>query len=249
MKNHRVRNALVVAVVVLLLTMGLAAWLVSRSPAGGGYRGLLRWWRLLREQETLEMVLRDLGPWGPLFIVLAEIIQVLLAPLPGQVVGLVSGYLYGFWAGTAFCMIGLAIGTLLTVWVARRLGRPLVERLVSPRILGRIDGYAERRGALALLLIFLLPFLPDDLCCFVAGLTPLRIVEIVILGIIGRAPGLVISTLLGSRAQELTWPQLAAVGIIGLVLAILFGRYQHSLEHKMFRLVDRLVPREQDAEN
>ena len=225
---------------VLAAAGGLALWLATAPSSGEPARGIA-FYRLLGDREALERLLDTLGPWGPLFIVLAEAAQVLLAPVPGQVVGLVSGYAYGFAWGTTLCSIGLAIGTFAAVWLARRLGRPLVERFVSAQWLARIDGYAERRGALALFLIFLLPFLPDDLCCLVAGLTSMRISERVLLALIGRTPGLVISTMMGAQAHHMTWHQLAIIAAAGLGLAIAFARYQTRLEQAMVRLIDRLM--------
>ena len=196
-------------------------------------------WHTLTNQEVLAQSVGVLGAWGPAAIVLAEILQVLLAPVPGQVVGIVAGYLYGaFWA-SVLCTMGLAIGTLIAIWLARRLGRPLLIKIASEELVNRVDNYARRRGALAFFLIFLLPFLPDDVCCFIAGLTPLRIGEVVILAIVGRAPGLIVSTLIGAQAKKLTWPQIAVVGVAGAALAILFIRYQDRLEQAIFGLLDR----------
>jgi uncharacterized membrane protein YdjX (TVP38/TMEM64 family) len=115
----------------------------------------------------------------------------------------------------------------------------LVERYASKKLLERVDDYAQRRGALAFLLIFLLPFLPDDACCFVAGLTPLRIRQLVVLAFVGRAPGVIISTWIGAQAQNLTWLQVGAIGSVALALALVLMRYQERLEQAMFRILER----------
>jgi len=219
----------VLACLGLLLALGLV-WALGRW-------GLADW--LNRAQ--LEAWLAKLGAWGPAGIVIAEVLQVLLAPVPGQVVGLAAGYLYGVWGGAALCMAGLMVGTLLAVWLARRLGRPFVERLAKPEQLARLDAYAKRHGAFAFLVIFLLPFLPDDVCCFLAGLTPLRISQVLIAALIGRAPGVIVSTLIGAQAHALSWEQWIAIAAASLVLAVLFYFYQDKLERAMFSLADRLL--------
>jgi uncharacterized membrane protein YdjX (TVP38/TMEM64 family) len=215
--------ALLLAAAVLLWRLGLEA--------------------LWRDPELLTAWIARLGVWGPLGIILAEILQVALAPIPGQVVGLAAGYLYGPWRGAFFCLVGLALGTWIAAGLARQLGRPLVERWARPDLLARLDAYAQRRGAWALFLIFLLPFLPDDLCCLLAGLTPLRLGEIVLLALVGRAPGVIASTLLGAYARTLAWWQLLILGGVSLALALLFWRYQRPLEQRMFRLLDHLLRR------
>ena len=203
-------------------------------------------WAMYGDREAFGRLLHDYGRWGPLAIIIAEILQVLLAPVPGQVVGVIAGYMYGPVWGTVLCMIGLSLGTLLAIWLARLLGRPLVERLASRHgersqaLIERIDNYARRRGALAVFLIFLLPFLPDDVVCFIAGLTPLRISGLLVLAIIGRAPGVIVSALIGAQAESITWTQLGLIALVAVVFAALFARYREELERVMFRLVDSL---------
>ena len=58
--------------------------------------------------------MEGLGAWGPLAIVVLEMIQALLAPIPGQAIEAVSGYLYGPWWGTLFPMIGMVLGSTIT---------------------------------------------------------------------------------------------------------------------------------------
>ena len=235
MRGKRLQLAAAITVVLLVLAAGLHLLHVG-------------FWETITDLEALEQWVRAQGAWGPGAIVLGEILQVLLAPVPGQVVGIVAGYLYGAFWGTLLCMIGLAVGTVIAIWVARRLGRPVLETVASKELVERVDGYARRRGALALFLIFLLPFLPDDVCCFIAGLTPLRIGELLILAIVGRAPGVIVSTLIGAQARNLTWPQMVVIGVASAVLFFLFVRYQDTLERTMFGLLDRFTAGGQRSE-
>jgi len=226
MRKRGLQLAVASAIVVVTVGAGIALW---RSGLFG----------TLTDRKALEELLQALGAWGPVAIVLGEILQVLLAPVPGQVVGIAAGYLYGGFWGTVLCMIGLAIGTFIAIWLARRLGRPLLAKIASEELIERVDNYARRRGASAFFLIFLIPFLPDDVCCFIAGLTPLRIGELVILAIVGRAPGVLVSTLIGAQARDLTWPQMAVISAVAVALALLFMRYQEGLERAMFGVLDR----------
>jgi uncharacterized membrane protein YdjX (TVP38/TMEM64 family) len=227
-KDRRLQIAAAAAIVVVVV----AVWFLARQ-----------WLQDLISRDVLERWIGQLGPFGPLGIIVAEILQVLLAPVPGQVVGIAAGYLYGVLWGTLLCMVGLALGSALAMWLARRLGRPFVERLASPELLERIDDYARRRGAIALLFIFLIPFLPDDTVCFIAGLTPLPILELVLLAFVGRAPGIVVSTIIGAQAEELSWLQLTAIGVVSLILALAVYVYRDKLEQAMFRLVDWILGR------
>lgn len=198
---------------------------------------------IFSRREDLARLVQDLGPWGPVAIVGFQVAQVLLAPVPGQITSIVAGYFYGVLWGTVLCMVGLVLGTAIAMGLARRYGRPLVERLVPAEALARLDRTLERRGPLALFLIFLLPFLPDDITAFVAGLSPLRLSQLLLLATVGRAPGVIVGVLLGAYAGELTPGQIALVVAASLVLLALFWRFHDALERAMFRLVDRVSGR------
>jgi uncharacterized membrane protein YdjX (TVP38/TMEM64 family) len=212
------------------------------AGAALAWRGGL--FEVLSRREELQRLVLELGPWGPVAIVGFQVLQVLFAPVPGQITSIVAGYLYGVLWGTVLCMVGLVLGTAIAMGLARRYGRPFVERLVSPEVLERLDRYLERRGPLAFFLIFLLPFLPDDATAFVAGLSSLRLSQLLLLATVGRLPGVVVAALLGARAGELGAGEIALLGAATLALLILFWRFHGPVERAIFRLADRLAGRE-----
>ncbi|MBC7315120.1 MAG: TVP38/TMEM64 family protein [Chloroflexi bacterium] len=224
------RQVLAGVVLLALITGGIFLWQSGR-------------WAALGDRQALQEAARSFGPWGAAILFLAEVAQVLLAPFPGQAVGLAAGYFYGLWAGTALAMAGLMTGTALALWLGRTLGRPLVERLANPALIARLDGYLERRGEIIFLAIFLLPFLPDDLCCFVAGLSKLPLRRLWLVALLGRLPGVLITAYLGDRSQRLGWPQFAAL-LAGLcVLGVLLAGYRQRVQALLFRVLDRWVRR------
>jgi len=222
--------------VVLVVVGGGALW-YWREPL----------WAFFGDQEHIREWVTGFGLWGPLVSIALNVAQVLLAPVPGQFVGLVNGYLYGVWLGTLYSMVGLALGTTLVMGLGRRFGRPLVERLVNPEQLAHWDRIADHRGALFLFLVFLLPFLPDDVVCFLVGLSPLAIPPTVVLATLGRLPGVFVSCWVGAYATELPWWAWIPLGGGAAALAWAFWRYQTQLESLMVRLIQRFVKR--DAQN
>lgn len=139
------------------------------------------------------------GILAPVVFVAVQAFQVVVAPVPGQVLGFVAGYLFGAVIGTGLSVLGAAIGTAVAVWLARRYGRPAVERLVQPRTLDTFDAAVERRGLLSLFVVFLVPGLPDDAICFAAGLTRIRLRRVVAVSVVGRLPGYAVVAFAGAR--------------------------------------------------
>lgn len=200
-------------------------------------------WRLFLDRQALKALLKRLGPWGPVAIILLETTQVVVAPIPGQFTALAAGYFFGVFWGTLYTLIGLMIGTIVATWLARRFGRPLIEHLVSEEKLERVDDFMHRRGATTILVLYLIPFTPDDAVCYASGLTPLRIGEIVLLALIGRTPGLIATTWIGAHAARLSWQILVLLILAAIALALLFARHQERIEEFILRLLDAITPK------
>jgi uncharacterized membrane protein YdjX (TVP38/TMEM64 family) len=208
-----------------LLALAVAALLIWHKP-------LLS---LFADRATVQDFVTRFGPWAPLAAILLHVTQVLLAPIPGQVIDAVNGYLFGTAWGTFYSLVGVIAGSSLAMALARRFGRPWAERLIKRETLERLDGYSRQRGALFLFLVFLFPFLPDDVACFLAGLTPLPLTELIVLATIGRLPGILVANFVGANAATLTQTQVAFFIAALAAIALAFWRHQERVEMAMLK--------------
>lgn len=186
----------------------------------------------------------DFGVAGPLAIVLLEAGQSLLAPIPGQAIGAVSGYLYGATLGTLYALVGVAIGSGASFLLARRFGRPLVVRWLGARSAERLDDLVQRGGTLFFFLIWLLPFVPDDLACIAAGLTAMPSRRFLLLMLVGRWPGVWVSVWVGAHAARFS-PTVWGALLAGLaLLAVILWRWGAPLQERALAWIERLIHRE-----
>jgi uncharacterized membrane protein YdjX (TVP38/TMEM64 family) len=166
------------------LVAGLAGWLVrSRIPIYGVPI------RLLQDPEFLRNTLQAWGPLAPVIFILVQALQVVMAPIPGEVTGLLGGYAFGLRLGFVYSTVGLTIGSLFAFWVGRRLGGPFVRRLVSPRIWDQMGFIVEAEGAVLCFIIYLIPGLPKDIVCYLFGLSPMPFWVFAVVSTLGRMPG------------------------------------------------------------
>lgn len=222
-------------------------WLVAGAVLLTLVVALVVWWQsiytFLADQDQVRTWVERLGVWGPLAIILLEMIQALLAPIPGQGIEAVSGYVYGPWLGTLYPMIGMAIGSFITFSLARRFGRPLAIRLIGRQSMTRLDDLVRRGGAPFFFLIWLLPFAPDDLACVAAGLTPMPTRQFLILMLLGRLPGVFVSVLVGSnvaRIQPVWW----AILFVGIAIAgLALWRWGERIQETILGLIERASDR------
>ena len=169
--------------------------------------------------------LRTLGEGSEWVFILVQVLQVVIAPIPGQAAAFAGGFIFGFWKGWFLTTLGLVIGSLIAMTLARLLGISLVRRIVPDSIIQQFDKVISEGGYMTFFTIFLLPALPDDAVCFLAGLTKLKLFPLSIVCLLGRAPGMLVLSLTGAGfADGLTlWVEiLFAVMMIASVLLWLF---------------------------
>jgi len=183
-----------------------------------GYLFARQYLPFLRTPAAFRTWLLTFGPWAPVVFVAVQAGQVVAAPVPGQVVGVASGYVFGLWAGTLYSMTGTVLGTTLAFVLARRYGRSYVERVLSTETLTRFDAVVADDGRLALFLLFLIPGPPDDAICFLAGITDIPLWQLVVIAVVGRLPSVFLLNLAGAQLAS-EGAAIAATILIGVVVA------------------------------
>ena len=150
----------------------------------------------LSDRERVSSVISAAGVWAPILYILLQIAQTVLAPIPGGAVGIVGGFLFGWW-GVLWTLIGSTIGYWIVLCLARKLGRPFVEKVVSKELLNKFDYLADDRGPLVFFLIFLIPGLPDDIVMYIAGLSKISLRKLLVLATVGRIPAMIGTNMIG----------------------------------------------------
>ncbi|MEB2343530.1 MAG: TVP38/TMEM64 family protein [Deltaproteobacteria bacterium] len=143
-----------------------------------------------------------LGAWGPL-VFMAGYVLAVLAFVPGSLLTLAGGAVFGLARGTAYVFVAALIGATLAFLVARHLARPWVERRIAadPRF-AAIDRAIAAQGGRIVFLLRLSPLLPFNLLNYALGLTRVRLRDY-LLASAGMLPGTLLYVYSGSLAGEL----------------------------------------------
>lgn len=118
--------------------------------------------------------IQGLGAAGPVVYVGLVAGGVVFSPIPSIPLGIAAGLAFGIWWGTVYSVVGSMIGAVAAFALARRFGRPWVERWVPVEQLDKIDRVASRSGAWAIFFMRLLPAFQFDWVSYGAGLTSMR---------------------------------------------------------------------------
>src|SRR5574340_695601 len=115
---------------------------------------------LFLDRQRMLAFIRDHRAYAALFFIGLQSLQVVAAPVPGEVTGFVGGYFFGTFWGIIYSTIGLTIGSWAAFMIARLLGRHIVEVVVNAEVIKRYDYVMKHKGLFLAFLMFLIPGFP-----------------------------------------------------------------------------------------
>jgi uncharacterized membrane protein YdjX (TVP38/TMEM64 family) len=190
--------------------------------------------RFFMDRQKLLAFIDSLGPAGFLGFIFLQVLQVVAAPVPGEVTGFIGGFLYGPVLGIFLSTVGLTVGSLAAFTVSRIFGRPFVDKFVKKETLEKYDYLLHHKGAFLVFLLFLIPGTPKDLLCYILGLGHLTTKEFFVISTVGRFGGTVLLTLGGSYIHHHQYYRFFILLGIAIILVFLSMVYKEKLE-KIFR--------------
>jgi uncharacterized membrane protein YdjX (TVP38/TMEM64 family) len=180
---------LILSLLVFLALIVVTIWALPKAMA-------------LRDAQTraaLQQQMQSQGLGGWLAFLGIQILQVVVAMIPGEPVEIFAGLMYGPLWGTLSCMLGIFIGSMLVYQLVRRLGMPLVSIFLDPKRLQNFRLLQDKHRFEQLsFLLFFLPGTPKDLLTWAAGLVEIRPTRFFAISTVARLPSLLSSTLAGS---------------------------------------------------
>lgn len=186
---------------------------------------------LFSDREEAARRITSFDPYDEIIFIALQVLQVVFAPIPGEVSGFIGGYLYGPYLGTIYSTIGLTIGSWLAFLLARIFGLPLVERVVKPETLRKYDYVLEHKGVFIVFFLFLIPGFPKDYLCYILGLSHMRAATFLIISTMGRLFGTVMLSFFGSFARNNQfWPLAGLLAVTGCCLFVAYLYREKWLE-------------------
>ncbi|MEZ4662693.1 MAG: VTT domain-containing protein [Caldilineaceae bacterium] len=170
---------------------------------------------VLQDPTAMQAFIAALGWWGPLALIALNILQIVIAPIPGYAVYLIAGYLYGAFWGGVWGSLGLLLGSMCAMFVARRLGRPLVERLIDSKTLKRWESTLHSDSWWVWGVLLLSPI--GDAPFLLAGLSSIPYSKILVLTLVTRVPMAFAAAALGAGVLHLAVWQVPLIAFLLLI--------------------------------
>lgn len=179
--------------------------------------------RILSSMDNFRQYIRSTGSWGPMMFILFQILQIVIAPIPGEVVQIAGGYIYGIGLGTLYNTIGMVLGSAMAFYFTRVIGRSYIEKLLQKKDykwMALIND--EKKFSVFLFIFFVIPGLPKDFLVYVAALTSIGSLRFFIILLVARLPWIIGSVAVGSTIHLEQYGSAIIISVISVV-AFIFG--------------------------
>jgi len=187
------------------------------------------------DRERVSAFLASLGPLSFVGFIGLQALQVVAAPIPGEVTGVMGGFLYGPFLGLFLSTIGLTLGSWINFALSKTFGRPFVDRFVSKKTLDKYDYLLHHKGAFLVFVLFLIPGFPKDILCYILGLGHLTTREFLIISTVGRFGGTVLLTLGGTYLRHHQYYRFSFLLGVAVIVIFLSMVYRDKME-RLFRV-------------
>jgi uncharacterized membrane protein YdjX (TVP38/TMEM64 family) len=230
----QLRVASVLAGVVVLGSL-VAAWVAWY------YWPTLSWFynqavELFQDRDRLHHWLAAQGRLAPLAFILVQCLQVLIAPIPGEVTGILGGFLFGLTGGFLYSSVGLTLGCALAFLLGRFFQKNFLGKFIRQELMEKFAFLGGRTSALIVFLLYLVPGVPKDYLSYILGLSQLPLRAFIAIVTLARMPCTFILTLQGAEIYKGNYLVAASLWALIIFIALISLYYREKFYTWLRRL-------------
>lgn len=185
----------------------------------------------LTDPSLLKEFILSFGPVAPLAFILLQVLQSIFPMMPGQILIVVAGALFGVGMGSLYCLIGLSIGLTLVFFLSRRYGRSFVQKWIGIQQLRKFDEFIRQHHEVyAILLARLLPLFPNDVVSFGAGITRMKFKHYFFVSILALIPIVLSLSFVGAQFTAGISAKTIVITVLILTAFVLSFAYKHQIK-------------------
>lgn len=169
----------------------------------------------------LQSYVLEAGIWGPVIYILSLITAIVASPIPASPLAVFAGITFGWMKAMLLTIIGATLGAAIAFYIARKLGRPLVEKIFSPEKLKKVEKLMpEKSLIIAIFLLRIQPLPLFDIVSYAAGLTKVSAKNFIIATILGLIPSSFVLSFFGELANKSFYIGISAMALLALAVII-----------------------------
>lgn len=216
-KLNRRRGRIIVLVILAVAVIGYFAIPAVNSKVNG----IVMIFSSMSVDSVIGFI-RSYGVYAVIVSFLLMVFQSVAAPLPAFLLTFANAAIWGWWKGAILSWSSAMVGAIVCFYIARFLGRDVVEKLTSRHAIKSIDVFFDRYGKNAILICRLLPFVSFDFVSYAAGLTSMTLMSFVVATGIGQLPATIVYSYVGGMLTGSVKTVVTALLVIFALFALTF---------------------------
>jgi len=185
-----------------------------------GYEYYSKYFYLFASPESIKKFIMSYGAYAFAVFIMLQVLQVIAFFIPGELVQIAGGYIYGTVLGGVISLLGITIGSAIAYTVANVYGKPFVKKFISEKnfkVIERILELGSKR--FVVFLIYVIPGIPKDIVAYICGISNITFKEFIVYSTLGRIPCIFLSSYFGS--QLIVGNRLLLI-LIAVVVSLIF---------------------------
>ena len=168
-----------------------------------------------------------------------QALQTVVSFIPGQVVQIVGGYMFGFWFSSLLSLIGIAIGSSAAFLIARIFGLRPVRFLCGENACRKCEQLLNKKATYrTIAVLYIIPGFPKDMLAYVAGMSEMNYLSFLLLCTAFRFPAMAASMLIGAFLADENYIGAAIVALICIFIFIACIIWRKKLKTFVDRFFD-----------
>ncbi len=192
---------------------------------------LFPWFISLKDAENRDLFkqqIDSMGIWGALLFLGLQVLQIVVAVLPGEPVEIIAGMLYGTVVGMLMCLIGIFIGSAIVYGLVKLFGKNIIDKIFKKEETSKFEFLRNtEKIEMMVFILFFIPGTPKDALTYFSPLLNIKPIRFFIIATIARIPSVITSTYAGASIIAGKWWQTVIVFAISGILGIL-GIWIHN---------------------
>lgn len=166
----------------------------------------------LGKGHAIEDFVKGYGGAGIIIIFILQILQIIVALIPGEFVEFAAGSLFGWMGGFILCLAGVLAGEFLVFKIVRVWGEDFVLRIAGNKKLEKFKFLqSEKKLRRITFILYFLPGTPKDLLAYIMPLTKISIKDFILISSFARIFSIISSTYAGDAFAEKDYTKLLAI--------------------------------------
>jgi uncharacterized membrane protein YdjX (TVP38/TMEM64 family) len=193
---------------------------------------------LIKDPALLKEWMSVFGSFEVLIFILIQAFQVIIFIVPGELVEIAAGFLFGTTLGSIYSILGIALGSAASFIIARFLGYDFVRWVVPEQMFNRWDVFIneEKRGGTVLFLLYFIPGTPKDALGYFAGITPVSYLKFIFISMFARLPAIVFSAYIGANIEQKNYTTAFTVSVIAGIAFLIGFIYRDRIIRWIYQL-------------